>query len=181
MTNTLVPLYSSSGDTSFLMQLIDEVCDFLSEQTGQEIKPISPTPLPAEAFDGERNQYNASRLLRYLKGQRFSRTGRVLGITTEDLYGGDLNFVFGQAQSPGSYAVVSFCRLVPSSSEHPLTEQHRKRCKTSCLHELGHTYGLKHCSTPRCGMQFSDSLPELDGKGPGFCSRCQRGLSDTQG
>jgi archaemetzincin len=41
------------------------------------------------------------------------------------------------------------------------------------VHELGHTYGLRHCRDPRCVMHFSNSLHDTDVKGAGFCPRCR--------
>jgi len=42
------------------------------------------------------------------------------------------------------------------------------------VHELGHTYGLKHCPNPACVMHFSNSLHDTDLKGWKFCPNCQR-------
>jgi len=43
-------------------------------------------------------------------------------------------------------------------------------------HELGHTFGLLHCNSPRCVMNFSNSVLEVDQKSRFFCEKCQKKL-----
>jgi predicted Zn-dependent protease len=45
-----------------------------------------------------------------------------------------------------------------------------------CVHELGHTWGRRHCRDSRCVMRFSNSLLDTDAKGTAFCPRCRRRL-----
>ena len=52
----------------------------------------------------------------------------------------------------------------------------RQRALKECVHELGLTWGLRHCRDPRCVMHFSNSLLDTDAKGAAFCSRCRRRL-----
>jgi archaemetzincin len=42
---------------------------------------------------------------------------------------------------------------------------------------LGHTYGLQHCSDPKCVMYFSNTLGETDRKRDKFCPQHQAELS----
>ena len=50
--------------------------------------------LPKEFFNVFRHQFVADKILNYLSA-RFR--GRILAITDEDIYSGELNFIFGQA------------------------------------------------------------------------------------
>ena len=52
----------------------------------------------------------------------------------------------------------------------------RRRALQECVHELGHTWGPRHCWDARCVMHFSNSLPDTDARGAAFCSRCARRL-----
>jgi archaemetzincin len=44
------------------------------------------------------------------------------------------------------------------------------------IHELGHSYGLAHCSRPKCVMFFSNSLQDTDRKRSAFCVDCRMKL-----
>jgi archaemetzincin len=40
------------------------------------------------------------------------------------------------------------------------------------LHELGHTYGLRHCPDYTCVMSASNGVERIDLKRAEFCSTC---------
>jgi archaemetzincin len=42
------------------------------------------------------------------------------------------------------------------------------------VHELGHTYGLRHCDDWRCAMSSNHAVERLDLKEPEFCSSCRQ-------
>lgn len=102
------------------------------------------------------------------------REEKALLIADVDLYAEGLNFVFGEAEIEGSLAIISLVRLRESfygrSEKRDLFES---RVKKEAVHELGHVFGLKHCSSPQCVMFFSNSLSDTDRKGWAFCPRCQ--------
>lgn len=127
------------------------------------------------AYVPGRKQYDVSVLLRSLTEAYpvVPENTKVLGITVQDIFTSGLNFVFGQAQIGGSYAVISICRLNPRYyGNSPDESLFRKRICIEAVHELGHTLGLKHCPNRRCVMHFSNSLMDTDIKSNRFCSRC---------
>jgi archaemetzincin len=125
--------------------------------------------LPHRAFDARRGQFHADALL----GLALSvRAERVLAVTDVDLYADDLNFVLGIAQPSGKACVISLFRLHLDADE----ERFRGRALKEAMHELGHTFGLGHCTDPRCVMWFSNSLGETDRKGATYCPRCDETL-----
>ncbi len=126
--------------------------------------------LPLAGWNAERQQYLGEALLAELHRVWLPDALRVLALTEADLYADDLNFIFGEAEVGGPAAVVSLRRLRPEFYGHPPHhELFARRALVECIHELGHTFGLRHCPRPGCVMQFSDRIEESDRKGPGFC------------
>jgi archaemetzincin len=130
-------------------------------------------PDPHYAFNKKRNQYLATDILYALTEQaEMKKQGKILGIVDHDLYVPDLNFVFGLAHVKG--AVISLSRL--RQGFYNLSENEglfHHRVLTEAVHELGHTYGLRHCNNPHCVMFFSNSLTDTDRKGSKFCEQCR--------
>jgi archaemetzincin len=127
-------------------------------------------PLAPSAFDERRRQYSSTEILQTLAAVKHDEWERVLGVVDVDLYVPDLNFVFGEADMVRGVAVFSLTRLRPSGSSQGATALFLKRAATEAIHELGHTYGLRHCRDPHCVMWFSNTLAESDRKGLEFCS-----------
>jgi archaemetzincin len=90
-----------------------------------------------------------------------------LGLSEDDLYIPQLNFVFGLASHDGRSAVVSTRRL---RSDDP--SLYKERLLKEVVHEMGHAFGLGHCDDARCVMHFSNSLQETDHKRKELCGQC---------
>ncbi|MCD6248124.1 MAG: archaemetzincin family Zn-dependent metalloprotease [Hadesarchaea archaeon] len=134
--------------------------------------------MPVGAYNEKRGQYRADVVLEHLQNSvRASPREKVLAVTDCDLYAPGLNFVFGQAQCPGSFALVSLHRLNPifygGSQDYELLIE---RGAKEATHELGHSLGLRHCPDNKCVMSFSNSIVNVDEKGPSFCETCRRRL-----
>lgn len=97
---------------------------------------------------------------------------RVLGVTDCDPDAESLHFVFGLAESPGRAAVISLARLRQTDD----AARQSARAVKEAVHELGHMFGLDHCSDLRCVMHFSNSLADTDRKGRDFCPSCRARL-----
>jgi archaemetzincin len=125
------------------------------------------------AYDSRRNQYHSTAILSAL--QPLANGSRILAVTGLDLFVPVLTFVFGEAQLAGNCAVVSLHRLreeVYGLPPNPplLAERLRKEA----IHELGHTFGLRHCDDWRCVMTSSHSVEWLDVKTADFCPACRK-------
>lgn len=129
--------------------------------------------VPSDAFNRSRRQLKAGPFLKIAQAEAGDR---VLAVTNYDLYSGNLNFVFGLAESPGKGAVISLCRLRMGADE----ETFRQRAVKEAVHELGHTWGLTHCQNPRCVMHFSNSLQDTDRKETDWCESCDKKLQNLQ-
>jgi archaemetzincin len=127
----------------------------------------------AFAWNLKRNQYWSTALLKRLL-EEVTAGSRILGITALDLYVPVLTFVFGEAQVGGSAAIVSLHRLrnefygLPPEPSVLL-----ERAIKEALHELGHTYGLRHCSHWQCVMASSHAVERLDTRSAVFCDACR--------
>jgi archaemetzincin len=130
--------------------------DILNIIMGGELEP------PKDAYDLQRNQYNADILLSYLL--KIKKTNTALWVIKEDIYCRGINFVFGLALRLGG-AVLSIHRL----SGNDLIEKEAN-------HEVGHILGLQHCSN-YCVMQFSNSLFEAKMKPLYLCESCRRKIT----
>ena len=127
----------------------------------------------AFAFDDDRNQYHSTRLLERLT-REYATGFRILGVTAHDLFVPVLSFVFGEAQVSGLCAVVSTHRLREETyglppDPHILLE----RLTKEAVHELGHTFGLRHCDDWTCVMASTNSVERLDIRTATFCDHCR--------
>jgi len=136
-------------------------------------------PQPDYAFNKKRNQYLSTAILKaMMEKKEYATYEKILGIIDHDLYVPKLNFVFGEASQ--RVAIISLTRLRNEFYNLPKDQSlFRKRVLTEAVHELGHTYGLRHCGNPHCVMFFSNSLIDTDMKGPAFCQRCKNKLSNS--
>jgi archaemetzincin len=129
--------------------------------------------VPVRAFSHERGQHHSTELLNVLATQGHGEKRIRLGITTADLFVPELNFVFGEASSSQRVAVFSLARLDPRAyGDRQNSGKLTRRAVIEALHELGHVFGLGHCTRPDCVMWFSNTLSETDRKGSNFCQRC---------
>jgi len=135
-----------------------------------EIITMPGIPLPSSAYDRLRGQYHSTPILRQLGRVKPRQAERLLGVADVDLYVPELNFVFGEADARHGVAICSLARLRQQGSDPSARALFLKRAATEAIHELGHTYGLDHCSSSRCVMWFSNTLAETDRKGLAFCA-----------
>ena len=74
--------------------------------------------LPSSCLNRNRGQYNSTLILRFLRNSvKKGDDERVLAVVSVDLYTGNLNFVFGEADPSTEIAVVSTHRLKPEFYE----------------------------------------------------------------
>lgn len=151
--------------------------------------PVEMLPemaIPEEAFQTQRCQYDAGLVLKYLAQFSFPHHSRILAVTDVDLCTPILTFVLGEAEMGLSLAIVSDFRLKHMEDGGMASEGiYFERLAKVALHEIGHTFSLYHCETPRCLMRYSHQLSHLDGLDIFFCERCsfmlRQGMRNLKG
>ena len=153
-------------------RLMEVVRERTSAAFGIQVRLYRHSDRPLQAFDPRRGQHSSTAILKWLVG-RDQPERRTLAITDADLFIPVLTFVYGEAQLGGRAAVVSTARLAaePGGRQDPALVA--DRVIKECVHELGHTFGLLHCDTPRCVMTRSVNLIEVDGKSTTLCRSCE--------
>jgi len=124
-----------------------------------------------EACYPQKSQYHSTRILALLDKQVGALGfGRLLGVTSFDLFVPGMNFVFGEARLNGRVGVISTHRLKPRSPKEDSLLQ--ERVIKEAVHEIGHMLGLRHCSDAVCVMHFSERIQDTDRKHVEFCKGC---------
>ncbi len=127
----------------------------------------------APYYAAERRQYHATLLLAALLRHLPDPAGKIIGLTSVDLFIPVLTFVFGQSQLDGPAAIASTYRLHSEFYGLPANEDLLcTRTVKETLHELGHAFGLVHCRDPLCVMRASTYVEEVDLKDASFCGEC---------
>lgn len=131
------------------------------------------------AFDPDRGQFNSTEILSRLALLLPKTAVRALAITDRDLFIPILTYVYGEAQLGGTVAVLSVHRL----TQHLLPPGDGRiihdRLAKEAVHEIGHTFHLKHCPDPACIMHYCRGLKDVDRKTGQFCRYCRILLADA--
>lgn len=128
-------------------------------------------------YNAGRRQYDANKLLRAITERAPDNEIKVIGLVRVDLYIPILTYIFGQAALNGYTGLASLYRL---KSEHYGLKANYDllidRFGKVIIHELGHTFGLIHCTNPICVMRSSTYVEDLDQKEKKFCHHCRSQL-----
>ena len=131
----------------------------------------------SEFYDSARRQYNGNLLLKVVDSISFPDTAKTLGLFNIDLFIPILTFIFGQAYLNGSTGIASLYRF--NNEHYGMTGDNLflvDRFKKEVIHELGHTFGLIHCSNQTCVMRSSTYVEDIDQKNQQFCLNCRAQL-----
>lgn len=170
----LVPI--GSADNNVLKILGQRLRDIFK----QNVHISKNLALPQQSWNEKRRQYLSNKLLSSIPPQS-GLQDRTLGIADVDIYTPGLNFIFGEAVPVERKAIISLARLRQEFYSLPPNENlFIQRVVKEAVHELGHTYGLRHCTNSNCVMHFSNTIHDTDVKGWHFCTRCQARINQTR-
>lgn len=174
------------------LQKIGDINQFVLNKLKKDLKlifkkyidavEISPDFISLSESKYER-QYTASKIInKIIEHEEEKGFFRTLGVTEKDITKknlslvGVVNFVFGAARKSVGVAVISTKRLREEFYRRPENESlFQLRALKEAVHELGHTFYLKHCKDNSCVMKKSSgtrSLRDTDEKSHSFCKSC---------
>jgi archaemetzincin len=168
-----------NGESTPEIELVDRLSSTLARVFRTSVHARTEALDVTGAFSEQRNQYHSTAILQAM--QPLGGAGaRLLCVTDCDLYVPVLTFVFGEAQLEGGCALVSTHRLHDEFyGLPPRPDLLRERLLKEAVHELGHTFGLRHCRDWRCVMASTHAVERLDLKEFDFCRDCRRAVDDS--
>ena len=175
-----------SGEYRIAISPIGNIDSSLTDSIGREVQRIfgyrtevvSRIAQLDFALNFERQQYYSTLILEKLTAVASARDIKLLGITTVDLFIPILTYVYGEAQIGGKACIISTCRLSEGRSSSDSGHRLHDRAVKEALHELGHTFKLRHCPERSCIMHYCRSIQDVDRKSDHLCRHCRILLED---
>jgi archaemetzincin len=130
------------------------------------------------ALDLDRQQHYSTIILERIAGLAPSSAIKILAITKVDLFIPILTHVYGEAQLGGKACIVSTHRLNEGLGTS-VTDIFYQRVVKEAIHELGHTFNLRHCRDQTCNMHYCRSIKDVDRKSDQLCRYCLVLLNDV--
>ncbi len=103
---------------------------------------------------------------------------KILSLTDVDLFIPILTYVYGEAELGGKSAILSTYRLKEELPPQNRDEVYLFRLIKESLHELGHTFNLRHCRDSKCLMHYARNIRDVDNKTDNLCRYCKILLED---
>ena len=153
---------------------VDLVAEYLDAYYDSPSRVLPAIPIPAVAWDPERRQYDARKVLPALQRTLPDDALGLIAVTEVDLYIPTVNYVFGLGSFERKVAVTSLYRF--GGDTRPVGEQGTvlRRALTVSAHEFGHVLSMRHCTEYRCLMNGTNSLEDADRHPQHLCPVCAR-------
>ena len=171
---------------TILISPIGEFTPELLDRISAEIKRIYAFPTEVQsllddlefAFHANRKQYYSTPILEKLAQNAPSGAIKVLALAQVDLFIPILTHVYGEAQLGGTACIVSTIRLNEGHRSLNTQEPYLSRIIKEAIHELGHTFKLRHCREHTCLMHYCRNEDDVDRKSDQLCRYCKVLLDD---
>jgi len=135
----------------------------------------------SDYYDPARRQYNGNKLLKAVNSISGQDSMKTIGLFNVDLFIPILTYIFGQAILNGRTGIASLYRL--SNERYGLGADEKllfERFAKVVIHELGHAFGLIHCTTSNCIMRPGTYVEDIDQKSRNFCPNCRKKLENNK-
>ena len=160
--------------------LVKLVCRVVTGLFGYETDVVPLLEDVRFSFDPGRDQHYSTMILEKLEKMVPAGAIRVAAITDVDLFIPVLTYVYGEAQLRGKTCIVSTHRLKEGLSPASPKEVYYFRVVKEVIHELGHTFGLRHCPNHSCIMHYCRNITDVDNKSEQLCRYCSVLLEDEK-
>jgi len=157
----------------FDQELLEMVIPDISREFSFPVRTKSGNLDLSGFYDPARRQYNGTTLLKTIDDAFATDSSKTLGLFNIDLFIPILTYIFGQAFLNGRMGIASIYRL--SNERYGIKYDDKilfERFRKEAIHELGHMFGLIHCSDPVCVMRSSTYVEDIDQKGHALCPSC---------
>ena len=138
---------------------------------------LAEQDLPVFAYYELRNRYIADSLLKFLQQVKPQNITYLIGVTESDICTdnppkGSHWGVFGLGSMPGTTCVISTKRVKPTSKSW---EHFTLRMTKIALHEIGHNFGIDHCTNHSCLMEDAEgTITTVDREQKALCVNCRK-------
>jgi len=145
-----------------------------------QIRVLPRVNLPEQAYYQPRRRYRAEKILPFLLDRLPSDGDRILGLTGVDISTGKGSIkdwgIVGLANLGGKGCIISTFRCQKRSlGRVPAPSLLAK----VAVHEVGHTLGLRHCTTMGCLMEDADGLISTRDREFDICGLCRGKLRSS--
>ena len=162
----------------FSNELIQAVAAEIEQVFGFAAKTGSVVGDLSFALDQNRQQYHSTLILDQLAANIPADCIRILAIAQVDLFIPILTHVYGEAQLGGASCIVSTFRLNEGRSGLNIAPRYIERIVKETIHELGHTFNLRHCPEHTCIMHYCRNEEDVDRKSGELCRYCKIMVED---
>ena len=177
---------TSQSEHIILISPVGDLSAELTEAIAGEIKRVFGFSTAIEsvlqdlsfALDQNRNQHHSTMILGQLAANTPARAIKVIAIAQVDLFIPILTHVYGEAQLGGTACIVSTFRLNEGRSGMNISRKYMDRIVKEAIHELGHTFNLRHCPEDSCIMHYCRNEEDVDRKSDELCRYCKVMLED---
>ncbi len=140
-----------------------------------QVDILTEQPIPSSAFYQPRNRYRAEKILNSLDTIILSEYDKIIGVLEKDISTTKGEYqdwgIFGFGNISDKSCVVSVFRLRAEGVTQTL---YRERIMKLAIHELGHTFGLYHCSNTSCIMTDAcGKISTIDSANQSLCDNCK--------